>query len=162
MVMLYHATNLYSVRQMTRTGYIGLCEADYRRLAHKIARATAVDVGLFESFIQELHTEDQLEKVSFFQSLDTTQHQACRIAEFGGEARGCFVRQCLKRAARRRGVPWKSFHPLFRLAGRQTETVVVCVAVPRPLIANPEMLGHGHEIYTKGRVPAQHIRDVVR
>lgn len=159
-VRLYHATNRYSAEQMKIHG-MGLDESDYERLRHLVAGEFDLPASYFSSVSPgDEDSTEVMGGVSFFPTLKQAKILA-HYGEFGGEFRGSFVTRLVKRACRKKKIPYSTKRNLVKkLVGGDTSSVVVKVLIPANMIANQDVLGSTYEHYTVQKVPPEYILGV--
>lgn len=141
---------------------IGLDMNDYRKLAADVASEAGVDAQMFAKHLKAIENDGEANGgVSFFQSFEAAE-RIKHYAALGGEWRELTVSNFLKSAARKLKVPYAQLKPILqKYIGSSSRAVVVVVDLPIALVANQNALGSSKEIYTKSKVSAKFIVNVI-
>lgn len=135
---------------------------DYRSLSDKLALDFEVASSIFSKLLSDIANDGEANGgVSFFPHLE----QCIRIAKYGetgGEWKGSFVKDCLKRIARVKKIPFANLKPrVTDYTGGDSPNVVVVVKLPIEYIANAKSIGKSVELYTLRKVPPKYITEVL-
>lgn len=156
---LYHVTNRYSAERMLVEG-MGLDLDDYAKFYQQVKDYFNVPHEYLAVVVPD-ESDVYRGSVSFWPTWEQRQGVDHSMV-MGGEYRGSFVKALVERAARFMEIPYSEVeHVVDSITGGTTEPVVVVVDLPLSYIANPAALGTTSEHYTRAKVPAERIRQLI-